>query len=319
MSHPTALRSGALWLAVLGSLSLSGCGTLYTYFSKRQFPPVGEFINFDGQRIHYVARGSGIPVVFIHGSVGTVHDFLQSPVFPLVAQNYQAITYDRSGFGYSSRNPHERMSPTDHAAVLARLIAALKIEKPIVVGHSWGGAVALAFALKYPHLARGMVLLGPVAYGSGSWDSIRYWPMRLPILGAVFRETFFVPLAGLLVPHFLGAAFDPAPVPEAYLKIFTSFALRPGHYLSEARDMPGLGYALAEMSKEYERIRIPVALVCGEQDQSTPCSVHARPLHRAIPNSRLVIAAAAGHETHFSHADLVRDEIARLALNERER
>ena len=314
LSHAVALRFAARFLVVLlGLFGLNACGKAYTDYSGRKFPSAGQFVEVNGQRIHYVSHGAGAPVIFIHGSVGTVHDFLESPLFSLVAEKYQAIAYDRSGFGYSSRNPHERMTPADHAAVLARLMAALRIEKPIVVGHSWGGAVALAFALKYPHLARGVVLLAPVAYGSGSWDSIRYWPVRLPILGTLFRETFFVPVAWLLVPHFLSESFYPTTVPASYLAIFTSFALRPSHYLSEARDMPGLGYALAEMSKKYAQIKAPVTVICGDQDQNTPCSVHARPLHRAIPNARLVIVAAAGHQIHFSQSRQVYEEITRLA------
>jgi len=115
--------------------------------------PSGSFVQVGKLRIHYLERpGSGTPVVLIHGLPGTAEDW--EDVTPLLA-SHRTIAIDRPGFGYSTGGyvPFDRQLETIH-----ELLAKLHIVRPILVGHSYGGTIALGFAERYPSEVRGLVL-----------------------------------------------------------------------------------------------------------------------------------------------------------------
>ena len=76
-------------------------------------PPPGKFINIDGNRIHYVDRGQGPPILFVHGLGGTQFHFL--PLFPELEKDFRLIAVDRPGSGYSTRRGLTPASPKEQA------------------------------------------------------------------------------------------------------------------------------------------------------------------------------------------------------------
>src|SRR5882672_10949200 len=121
-------------------------------------PAVGRFITVDGTRLHYIDRGSGIPVILLHGNGSMIGDFVSSGITERLGPGHRVVTFDRPGFGYSERPRGRTWGPFEQAKLLLRAFSLLGIERPIVVGHSWGTLVALALALEDREKIAGLVL-----------------------------------------------------------------------------------------------------------------------------------------------------------------
>src|SRR5262245_48712944 len=104
-------------------------------------PPCGRFAEIDGERIHYVdTGGAGPAVVMIHGLAGNLLHF-DYALAGRLASEFRLILVDRPGSGYSTRAAGADAGLTAQAATIAKLIRALGLTRPLVVGHSLGGAV----------------------------------------------------------------------------------------------------------------------------------------------------------------------------------
>src|SRR5215469_3242811 len=133
---------------------LLGAGlALYTWHVARRvecaLPPQGRFIDIDGARIHYLDEGSGPAVLLIHGLGGQMRNFTHSLTGKL-KNEFRVIVLDRPGSGYSTRPGNASAAIGTQAHTISRFIEALGLEKPLVVGHSLGGAISLALALNHP-------------------------------------------------------------------------------------------------------------------------------------------------------------------------
>lgn len=116
--------------------------------------PKDEWVNLNGLSFHYRDwGGAGQPIVLLHGLASTCH--IWDMVAPILAENHAVAALDQRGHGVSAKPDHGY----DFATVsndLLGLIQARDMERPIVVGHSWGGDVALEFAVAYPQDAKGI-------------------------------------------------------------------------------------------------------------------------------------------------------------------
>jgi pimeloyl-ACP methyl ester carboxylesterase len=191
----------AVALIVLTLLGL----VLFTAWTAHQveskMPPRGKFIDIDGVRLHYVDRGSGPVLLLIHGLAGQMLNFTHSLVGRL-AREYRVIVLDRPGSGYSLRRDDTLAPLAAQARIIGRFCQALGLERPVVVGHSLGGAIALALALDHPDRVGALALIAPVTHqpesvprrstvlrsarrSSGGWSPGRWRrPWRLPIVSA---------------------------------------------------------------------------------------------------------------------------------------
>src|SRR6185295_12292208 len=94
----------------------------------------------NGVALNYVSAGSGRPVVLIHGNPGSHQDYTLS-VFDKLAQRYHVLAFDRPGHGHSDRLASIETTVEVQAAMIRAALRMLHIEKPVLVGHSWGGSV----------------------------------------------------------------------------------------------------------------------------------------------------------------------------------
>ena len=137
---------GVLAAAVLliGSLVLFTAWTAFRV--ERSLPPLGRFIEIDGTRIHYLDQGQGPVIVLIHGLGGQMRNFTHS-LLGRLTNEFRVILIDRPGSGYSTRSPRTSAGLKAQGELMAKFIDALHLQRPLVVGHSLGGAVALATAM----------------------------------------------------------------------------------------------------------------------------------------------------------------------------
>ncbi|TIT75002.1 MAG: alpha/beta fold hydrolase, partial [Mesorhizobium sp.] len=131
--------------------------------AERLVPACGKFVEIDGNRIHYVEEGEGRPIVFLHGLGAQLHHFRQT-LFGRFGAGYRLIALDRPGSGYSVREGGASGRLPEQAEVVRRFIEQLGLERPLVVGHSLGGAVALALAIEHPTAISGIALLAPLTH-----------------------------------------------------------------------------------------------------------------------------------------------------------
>jgi pimeloyl-ACP methyl ester carboxylesterase len=143
---------------------------------SRDYPPPGQFVQVGDSKMHYICQGSGEPTLVLEaGFDGGALDWM--PVMPYLAQNHRVCAFDRLGQDWSDAAPEPRTF-AKAADELHTALQALNTERPIVVGHSLGGAVVQIYASKYP--VRGIVLVeglttdlvDPVTKRMGTYQSL---------------------------------------------------------------------------------------------------------------------------------------------------
>ena len=220
-SSHQAKRGGGILAA--GALALAGAAIIVNRRAakaERDHPPLGSFINVDGVRLHYVERGNGPPVVFLHGNGVMIEDMLISGVVDRAARFYRAIAFDRLGFGHTQRPRGRSWTAFAQAALLPTAFARLGIKKPIVVGHSWGTMVALALALDHPESVSSLVLASGYYYPTPRSDVVLFSPPAIPLLGDVLCYTVAPFIGEAMAPRMFKKMFAPQPVPARFEREF---------------------------------------------------------------------------------------------------
>jgi len=235
----SAAGNGKLWAWGAGAAAAAGLAAYNVAQAKRteaENPPVGDFIEVDGVRLHYLAQGSGSPIVLLHGNGATVEDWTASGLFDRLTAKHRVIAFDRPGFGHSERPRTTIWTPKAQAALIAKAIEQLGIERPLVVGHSFGTLVTLALALDRPELARGIVLMGGYFYATPRADALFSAPAALPVVGDAMRYTISPLLARAISPVAAKKIFHPAEVSSKFDAFPIELAFRPSQIRAEAAE-----------------------------------------------------------------------------------
>jgi len=304
-------RGAAALGAALGALALLNHALARR--AEHRHPPEGRFVEVDGVRLHYTDRGTGTPVVLIHGNVVTGHDYDTSGVAELLLPHHRVIIFDRPGFGHSSRPRGRLWTADEQAALLHKALRQIGVERPVVVGHSWGAIVALSLAQRYPADTAGLVLLSGYYFWTLRPDVWLVAAGAVPVLGDILRYTLSPVLGWLTTPLLKRMLFSPAPVTPRFDREFSpGMALRPSQIRATASDgalmIPG---ALA-LRAGYDDLSMPVAIIAGEGDRVV-FKRSAERLHGEIPGSTLQILPGAGHMVHHLAPRLVARTIEAVA------
>ncbi|MEM7251220.1 MAG: alpha/beta hydrolase [Pseudomonadota bacterium] len=266
---------------------------------EARYPPLGEFHRHPAGRLHYIDRGAGKAILLVHGANTSARDF-EASIAPLLSRKYRVVAIDRPGYGYSDRWPRSHQ-PSRQADALQAVVAALGLDKPVIVGHSLGGAISLAYALKYPNQVGGLVLLGGVAFPWSTGVDWHYHVASWPVVGPLFTNALVLPVGQRLLPAGVKQVFSPNAAPSDYLeRTGLMLALRPKAYLSSARDLLHLSEAMAIQSRDYERITQPVLLITGSGDEIVAAWNHSERLVKVLPQATLRILSDVGHAPHHT-------------------
>lgn len=271
----------------------------------------GHFVVAGDVRVHYVRSGEGPPLIYVHGAKGSVYDFTLS-VGPRLAARYTAVAMDRPGSGFSSRPASGVNTPQAQAAVLRTAAAQLGLERPILIGHSYGAAVSLAWALDAPGEVAAVITLGGYVLplgGEPAWvRQLMRYPPALRVAGALARSRLGRPLVRAAV----GRVFFPAPAPEAYLAVAPRLALQASALVHDGQDREAAEEGLSALRPRYAGLSVPLVIVVGLQDRIVPAVVSER-LHALVPRSELVRLPEAGHMPQFTAPDAVVAAVDRAA------
>lgn len=281
--------------------------------AEAAFPPTGQILAVEGVAVHVDVRGHGPDLVLIHGASGNTRDFTMGLADEL-ARRFRVITLDRPGLGWTGNGGAPVLSPQDQARLLRAAVTRLGAERPLILGHSYGGAVALAWALDAPEAVAGLVVLSgatmPWEGSLGLWYRLNETaPGRAVLAGLVAA---FAPAR--LAEQTVEEIFAPDPPPPGYLDgIGLGLTLRRASLKANAAQVNGLLPHVTEMARQYPALAMPVEILHGDADTITPIKTHARPLARLIPGARLTELAGAGHMPHHTHPAAVIAAIERAA------
>jgi pimeloyl-ACP methyl ester carboxylesterase len=281
--------------------------------AERRHSPQGAFMDVDNVRLHYSDRGAGSPVVLIHGNAVSGDDWNTSGVADLLSRGHRVVIFDRPGFGHSERPRGHLWTAAQQAELLHKALRRLGIDRPVIVGHSWGTIVALALAEHYQANVSGLVLVSGYYFWTLRPDAVMVVPGALPILGDVLRYTISPLIGWLLMPLLKRAMFSPAQVPAGFQAEYaTAMALRPSQIRATSMDgalmIPG---ALA-LRRGYKDLTLPVTIIAGEGDKIVFRRSSKR-LATEIRHSVLQIVEGAGHMVHHFAPEQVAQAIESVA------
>jgi pimeloyl-ACP methyl ester carboxylesterase len=272
--------------------------------------PTSKYVTVDGTRLHFVIRGAGRPVVLIHGNPGSGQDWTR--LFGPLAADHRAIAFDRPGHGLSQRPKQGDTTVEVQARLLHDALKQLHVERPIIVGHSWGGALALVYAINYPQEVAGVVLVAPAVYESQDATSLLTQLPAVPVIGDAVNSVFTPLFGASLVRSELKKAFSPDPVPKNYLRSVLFEWTRPKKVKAYSQDDASLNDSLKKFSPRYPEISVPVSIIAGDSDLCVSEKDNAERLHQALPKSHLVVLPKTGHQIPFTRSQAVVDEIERV-------
>ena len=314
---PSSRRARRGSVLVLAGMALAGAATLVQRQSRkaeRAYPPRGQFVTAGGVRLHYVAKGSGRPVVFLHGNGAMVEDLLISGVFDQSAHGYRAIAFDRPGFGHSERPRGRHWTASAQASVLPAAFRFLGIERPIVVGHSWGTLVALALGLDYPQQVSGLVLISGYYYPTPRADVALFSPPAIPVLGDLLNHTVTPFIGEAMAPRLIEKMFAPQGVSPRFSDRFPlALTLRPSQIRAFAEDSAHMITAARTLSERYRSLFPPTAILAGDADKIVSYR-QAQRLHGDVAGSRLEILKGGSHMVHHIAPERVVRAIDTVAL-----
>ncbi len=310
-------------LVALSGLGLGACVTSFAYTSKVEaaFPAEGRMVPVNGHDVHVIERGaaSAPPVLMIHGASANAREFT-STLAPRLEMDLRVLMADRPGHGYSTRFDGAETLAAQARQMAGVLEQTAPGQKAVIVGHSFGGAVALRLALDRPDLVSGLVLLAPVTHdwGEGSGTAWYNSVAAAPVLGPVFSQ--LAPLAGPgQIKGGVSSVFSPAPAPPDYYETSgLGLFLRPPNFRANAQDMTRLQEELAAQSARYGEIKVPVTVFSGSRDTVLSPKLHAARLKKQLP-IELVILPDEGHMPHHGEGGAVAGAIRRLAFGRQTR
>ncbi len=316
----------ALWLVLYGLIAF---GVLILFnlalvrFIELLVPPIGRFIEVGGEgsplRLHVADSGarpglSEPPLVFIHGLLGQLNEFAYALAawFP----ERRVVLIDRPGSGYS-RTAHPQ-TLAKQAGIMAQAIEALDLEKPLVVGHSLGGAVALALALDHRDRIGGLALVAPLTHlvaarskilGGLAWRSRFIWwlaawsigPVLTLLRSGVARELTFAP--------------DPMPA-RFWTRGGGLLGARPSALLAAASDILTQPRELPGMVRRYGALDLPIGVLYGESDRLLDPERQGADFCAEAPGAEMT-RIPGGHMLPLTHLaeteDFIRKVLARMS------
>lgn len=282
---------------------------------ERAHPPRGRFVEVDGLRQHVVdiggtseAPNAALPLVLIHGAGCNLEDMRLALGDHLPGR--RLILIDRPGHGWSERRGKDGSSPAYQAAVVREALDRIGVTRAIIVGHSWGGALAVRLALDHPQCVAGLVMLAPPLYPFPRHLTWLYDIMARPLIGPLIAHTLLLPIGALFIGIGFWGAFLPQMPPPRYIKrAGTLLSLRPKTFLANSCDIAHLQKNLPPQAARYDTLAVPTIVISGDRDLIVAPGQHAVAFAKAVPAAKLVVLPGIGHMLHHAAAERIAAEI----------
>lgn len=253
-------------------------------------------------------------IVLIHGSSGNTREFTFSLATKLAA-DYRVTLLDRPGLGYSDRINRSGASLKQQASLLCEAAEALGATNPIVLGQSYGGAVALAWAVHHPDRLSAVISVAGVSH---PWDTpldAYYKLTSHPILGPLVIPFLTAWVPDRTVPEIIAEIFTPNEEPPGYdAHIGTGLTLRRKSLRANAMQRRNLLADILALCAHYKNITVPLEIVHGAADDIVPAWNHAERLVKEVAQANLTLLPGIGHMPHHNAEPEVIAAIHRAAF-----
>jgi len=262
------------------------------------------------------AATSSPAVVLIHGASGNLED-MRLALGDKLVRNHRVILIDRPGHGWSTRpTGDDYASPARQAAIVAKALDRLGVDRVIIAGHSWGGALASAFALDFPRRTAGLVLISAVTHPWPGGIAWYYNASAIPLVRTLFANTLAFPFGSLAIESASRGVFAPAAMPDGYIdRAAIKLVLRPTTFFNNARDVFLLKAFVTQQAPRYAGLSAPTVIITGDHDTTVSPDIHSRTIAKVLPNAKLIVLKDVGHMPHHVASDVVVAAIDELAMN----
>lgn len=249
--------------------------------------------DYQGMAITYYEQGQGQPLVLLHGF--GAFSYTWRNVEKYFSQTNKVISIDLKGFGLSAKPDDNAYSAQDQSRIIVRFIKEQGLEEAILVGNSFGGAVALLTYLDLAEEAQNpiskLILIDSAGYPQDLPDFIAI--LRIPLLNRLFLS--LVPSQTQAKLVLKKAFFDHAKITEEMVESYGSNLAQPGAHLALIKTAGQIVPPdINQIIEKYPSINIPVLIIWGEADKIVPLAV-GRKLAEAIPQAKLVVLSNCGH------------------------
>jgi pimeloyl-ACP methyl ester carboxylesterase len=276
---------------------------------------VSSFVNVNGLRTHFVAAGSGDPVVLVHGAGPGASGWTGwRETIPFLAKHYRVYALDTLGFGYTDKPTNITYSDAAGVRHLGGFIDALCLDKLLLCGNSRGAYLAARYLLDYPERVRalGMVSSGSIAAAMG----LERRPDQMGGMQAL--EEFDGTREGMR--KFLQVIVnDQSKISDELLDNRMQIAALPGHdyarksqsaYRKSLKSDPNQ-HQLFDIRHRLPRVTIPMLMVWGGKDRFAPPEF-ADALQKLLPNVKFVKLENSGHQAQNDESDRFNDLVLKF-------
>jgi pimeloyl-ACP methyl ester carboxylesterase len=266
---------------------------------ERGNPPQGQFVDVRGARLHFVDIGprdvAEPPLVLIHGASANLQTMRQ-PLGDMLANDHRVILFDRPGHGWSMRNSLADSTPQAQADTIAEGLDRLSIRRAVIVGHSWGGALVSALAVRHPERVAGIVMLARVTHPWRTGVAWYHTLAAIPLLGPFFAYTLELPIAYPMLTPGAHGAFLPQAAPDDYVSATAlPLLIRPREFLTNGRDVITLKPSIHALQPHYHEIAVPTVVIHGDADHTVSIAIHARTFVSEVKGATLIELKGIGH------------------------
>lgn len=291
-----------------------------THEIEDKWPPIGEFYDIEGVKLHAkFIKSDGTtthpPLVFIHGASGNLRDQM-IPFAGKLEGKADLLFVDRPGHGWSERGASKNRYPDEQAKIITGLMDKLGLEKAIIVGHSFGGAVTASLAINHPEKISGLVFLAPVAY---PWPGGVAWYYNLtntPVIGHIFAHLLALPAGLTRIVSGSKCVFYPNEMPKDYIEqTGPQLVLRSKNFRANSQDLASLFKYLTKTWPKYKNISAPTIIISGDADNVVFPYIHSDGLAEHIKGAELISVKKLGHKPDYIATDIALAAIAKLSGN----
>jgi pimeloyl-ACP methyl ester carboxylesterase len=254
--------------------------------------------------IRCAQAGRGRDVVLLHGAMTSVEDMLLGP-FDALAERFRVTAFDRPGHGATPRGRLQG-APSHQARHVLAAMQALDLGPAVVLGQSFGAALAMELALAVPDRVRRVVAVAPIVFPEVRLEHLLYGPRAIPGVGDAIAYGSGRLFDSLLLPLLWEAIFAPQAMPPRYRELYPfALASGPAQMLAVGEEAVLALPDLACAAWRYPRCAAPVSILSGSADWLSPPWRHAARLAGLAPRARLRLLPGLGHMLHHFALDEV--------------
>ncbi len=302
-----------------GLVALGGGLAAYSRATARKIekavPRDGALIDVEGETLHVVDRGSGPAIVMIHGLGGQLRNFGR-PMVEALERDHRIVLVDRPGSGYSPRASGVSARLKDQAATMAALIRKLDLDRPLIVGHSMGGALALSLAINHPDVVGGLALIAPLTQVQDIADVppvFKPLVIRSPAMRRAIAWTLATPMGVMKAEAALKEIFAPEPVPEEFgTEGGGLMGIRPGNFYATSSDLMALEGELETMVGHYPSLSVPVSILYARADNLLGFQLHGERTASEIKGAEIELVEG-GHMLPYTQPEVSAAFVRRAA------